>query len=125
MTILWNGIGLVFCGLTAIMILKETRKEFVPYILLTLCILVFLMILPLLRETSEWINSSVVNTKYSSCILKAAGISILTEVSSEICKACGENGIATYASCIGKAEILFLTLPLFRELTELAVGFMT
>ena len=125
MTILWNGIGLVFCGLTAIMILKETRKEFVPYILLTICILVFLMILPALQETSKWINSIEINIKYSSTILKAAGIAILTEISSELCKACGENGISTYASVVGKAEIICLTLPLFRELIELAVGLMS
>jgi len=48
---------------------------------------------------------------------------MLTEVACELCKACGENGIAGYAVLVGKGEILWLTLPIFREFTELAIGF--
>ena len=123
MTIFWNGIGLLLSGLAAVLVLKETRKEFVLYILLTMCILTFLLLIPLLQETVGWMSSLAGERKYTMTILKAAGISLLTEVACELCKACGENGIAGYAALVGKGEILLLTLPIFREFTELAVGF--
>ena len=123
MTVFWNGIGLVFSALAAVMVLKETRKELAVYILMTMCILVFLMLIPLLQESSGWLQSLAGAGKYGRVLLKAAGLSMLTEMACELCKAVGENGLAGYAALIGKGEILLITLPLFRELTELAIGF--
>ena len=124
MTIFWNGIGVVFCGLAAIMVLKETRREFVPYILLTLGILTFLAALPLFRETSKLADSFTADLSYGKILLKAAGMALLTETGMEICKSAGETTVAGYVSLLGKGEILLMTLPLYRQLVELAVGFL-
>ena len=123
MTIFWNGIGIVCIGLAAVLILRETRKEFIPYILLTVCILVFLTILPVLQETIEWLNTLTSEKKYASVLLKAAGVSILTETGHEICKACGETNAGGYIVMIGKAEIILLTIPVFRDLLEMLMGY--
>lgn len=123
MTILWNGLGLAFCGLAAVLVLRETRKEFVPYILLTVCILTFLSILPFLRETMEWLRVIGTGQQYTQILLKALGISLLTEMGCEISKSAGEAGIAGYAALIGKVELFAITIPLFRQLVEMAVGY--
>jgi len=124
MTIFWNGIGIVFCGLAAILILKETRREFVPYIGITLGILSFLALLPLLQETSALVETFTSDVSYGKILLKAAGMAMLTETGVEICKAAGEPTTAGYVSLLGKGEILIMTLPLYRQLVELAVGFL-
>ena len=123
MIMFWNGIGVILSGLAAVLVLKETRKEFVLYVTLTMCILVFLQILPLLQEVSVWFHALSAAGMYGGVLLKAAGISMLTEMACELCRAGGENGLAGYAVLLGKGEILMLTLPLFRDLTEMAVGF--
>lgn len=124
MNVLWNGIGILFCGLAAILILRETRREFVPYVLLTLGIISFLAMLPLFRETSALLGTVTADLPYAATLLKAAGISMLTETGTEICKSAGESGVAGYVSLLGKTEILMITLPLFRQLVEMALGFL-
>ena len=125
MTIFWNGIGVIFCGLAAILVLKETRREFVPYIVITLGILSFLALLPLLQETSELMGNLSSELSYGRILLKAAGTAMLTETGMEICKSAGESAAAGYVSLLGKGEILIMTLPLYRQLVEMAVGFLT
>lgn len=124
MNVLWNGIGILFCGLAAILILRETRREFVPYVLLTLGIISFLAMLPLFREASALLGTVTADLPYAAPLLKAAGISMLTETGTEICKSAGESGVAGYVSLLGKTEILMITLPLFRQLVEMALGFL-
>lgn len=122
MTILWNGSGLLLVGLMAVLILRETRKEMVPCMLAALCIAAFCMSLPLWQEMADWVAVYQKQQPYAHTLLKAVGIVMLTEVSCEICKAVGENGIAGYAAWIGKIELFAMTFPLFRELTALAAG---
>lgn len=46
----------------------------------------------------------------------AVGIGILTGVVAEICRECRENAIAGYVELAGRVAILFLCLPLVREI---------
>jgi len=124
MNIFWNGIGVIFCGLAAILVLKEVRREFVPYIVLTLGILSFLALLPLLQESFNLVKNFTSDLTYGKVLLKAAGTAMLTETGVGICKAAGENTIAGYVSLLGKGEILLMTLPMYSQLVELAVGFL-
>ncbi len=120
---LWNGLGLVLCGLTAVLVLRETRRELVPYILLTVCILVWLALLPVLSDSITWLRSLTGESGFGAVLLKALGISLLTEVGCEICRSVGEGGIAGYVALVGKGELLVLSLPLLREFANVAMGF--
>ena len=122
MTMIWNGNGLLLVGLMAVLILRETRKEMVPYLLTAMCITVFCMSIPLMQEMIDWVNAFQKQQPYTQTLLKVVGIVMLTEVSCEVCKAAGENGIAGYAAWIGKIELFMMTFPLFRELTAMAAG---
>ncbi|MBQ8400511.1 MAG: hypothetical protein IJX14_01140 [Clostridia bacterium] len=124
MTIFWNGIGVVFCGLAAVMVLKETRKEFTPYILLTVGILSFLALLPILQDTSDLLAGFSADLPYAGILLKAAGLVMLTEMGVEICKSVGENNMAGYVALLGKTEIWIMALPLYSQLIEMVLGFL-
>ena len=121
---IWNAIGIVFCALAAVLVLKEIRKEWTPYILILLCIMVFTNTFPLWQEVSSWFHR-IGNEEqgYGNIVLKAFGVALLTELGCEICKSAGETGIAGYVAWIGKAEILWLSFPLFQKLVNLAVDF--
>ncbi len=52
-------------------------------------------------------------------IIKTLGIAYLSEFAAAVCRDVGENGIATGAEAVGKAEILVLGFPLFKQLVEI------
>lgn len=121
MTIFWNGLGVLFCALAAIVVLRETRQDLVPYLVLTLCILSFLAILPVLTETYATVGKISDSLVYGEPLLKGAGIAMLTEIGVEICRSLGEGNTANYVALLGKAELLLMTLPLYRQLLEMAL----
>ena len=119
---------LVFCGtgllaVFAISILRELRKENTLYILLTLCIISFLYILPKISESLQFIReiSVYLENSHADLILRVLAITYLTGTSCEICKSAGEAAVGGYIELAGKIEIILLCIPLFRELTELAL----
>ncbi len=120
---LWNGLGILLCGLVAVLLLRESRREFVPYILLTLCILVWLTLLPVLSESVTWMQAMLGGNRFGAVLLKALGISMLTELGCEICRSVGEAGLAGYVALVGKGELFVLTLPLLQDFAKLAMGF--
>lgn len=121
MMIFWNGLGVLFCALAAILVLRETRRDLVPYMVLTISILSYLSILPVLSETSTVVRQFSDSLLYGEPLLKGAGIAMLTEIGVEICRSMGESSTAGYVSLLGKAEILLMTLPLYKELLEIAL----
>lgn len=121
MTIFWNGLGVLFCALAAIVVLRETRRDLVPYMVLTISILSYLSILPVLSETFTVVQQFSDSLLYGEPLLKGAGIAMLTEIGVEICRSMGESNTAGYVSLLGKAEILLMTLPLYKELLEMAL----
>ncbi len=123
MTMLWNGLGLLLCALVAVLLLRESRREFVPYILLTVCILVWLTLLPVLSESVAWIQTMTGGNRFGAILLKALGISMLTELGCEICRSVGEAGLAGYVALVGKGELFILILPLLQDFASLVMGF--
>ena len=115
------GIGLL--AAFAAVILRELRKEYTTVILLGMSVAVLLVILPkigesvaLLRELNEKIS-----TEYLGMIIRAVGVTYLTGTAGEICRGTGENGIAGTIETVGRAELLVMCIPLFRELMEIAL----
>lgn len=121
MMIFWNGLGVLFCALAAIVVLRETKRDLVPYMVLTISILSYLSILPVLSETSTVVRQFSDSLLYGEPLLKGAGIAMLTEIGVEICRSMGESNTAGYVSLLGKAEILLMTLPLYKKLLEMAL----
>lgn len=63
-----------------------------------------------------------VKNEIFQAMLKVLGISLLTEISSSMCRDVGETSLAVGIDLCGKAEILILSLPLFKELIELCIN---
>ena len=54
--------------------------------------------------------------EYSVRIMKALGLAMISGISADICRDCGEGSIATGVETIGNLFILWLCVPLFSEL---------
>ena len=74
---------------------------------------------PLIRYLQS-IPSLAGFTDYAEPLLKALGIGMLTQVCADVCRECGESGVANGVELLGKVEILLLCLPLIHHLLEMA-----
>lgn len=59
------------------------------------------------------------NGGYGKILLKAVGIALVGEVSYDVCATLGENGIGDKVLLLAKGELLYLALPLIKELIDL------
>lgn len=57
---------------------------------------------------------------YFTLMLKALAISFCCKTASEICRDCGESGLASRVELAGKAGIVLISLPIIVKLLEIA-----
>ncbi len=119
LTICGAGIFTAF----AITILREIRREYTPVLLLAVCIVFSLCILPKISESVRFIRelSDYLEDTHADTLFRALGITYLTATASDICKSAGEASVAGYIELAGRAELMVLCLPLFREILALAL----
>ena len=60
-----------------------------------------------------------------SVLLKALGISFVTEIASGVCRDSGEGSLATWVDMAGKTALLMQALPLIREVLATAKEFLS
>jgi len=121
----WNICGIILCALAAVLVLRETRKEWIPWIVISISLIVLCYCTSLLKEVLVFIKqfeeSLPVVSQYTDVLIKGLGIATLTYTAGEICKAAGENGLAGYIEMTGKMELFLLGLPLFQDIFSIAM----
>lgn len=65
------------------------------------------------------LSKIAVQSSYVSVMLKALGVAGVTRFASEICRDCGESGIASKIEVLGKLGIISLSLPLLRTVIDI------
>lgn len=119
--------GIALCALAAVLILKGQKSEFSGMVTLAAAVLLFGVAAAEIYPTLKLVNESISGTGfegYMSTLVKALGITLAVQFSSELCRDAGETSIASKLELVGKAEILLLCLPLINELISLAAGLM-
>lgn len=117
--------GICVISVSCITIFKQLEKDRSTIIRLASVIVLSLAILTLSIPVIDYIkgimpDSSV--SEYVSVILKALGIAFLSSVCSSVCKDCGENTLSCYAELAGKIEIILLSLPIIKDIMDMALG---
>ena len=114
--------GTALCALVAVVTVKETRRDFTPYLLMGAAVLLLGACLPGLGEGAAFARSlsSLAGEETVSVVLRALGISWLSSAAGEICRGAGEAQLAGWLETAGRAELLVLSLPLLRELMAAA-----
>ncbi len=117
------GVALVSC--VAIGILKIYKSEFVLPVgalagIVLLCAGISLA-LPSLSYVSELAEASAFST-YFSAIFKALGIGIIAESAASVCRDSGQGSIASKVEFCAKMLILSLSLPIIRDVCDMALG---
>ena len=114
--------GIVICAISMCMIFKNLRADYSLFlrILITIGISIvsISVLFPLLNVINE-ISSGTEISKYIPTLIKALGIALTVQITSDICRDSGEGAIAERVELFGKAEILVLCIPLITDLVSL------
>lgn len=115
--------GIAVCALAAVLVLKGQKSEFAGIVSFAAASLLFgsavIQLYPAIAAVSESVEGTELGT-YFTTLLKALGITLAVQFSSELCRDAGETSLASKLELIGKAEILLLCLPLIRTLLDFA-----
>ncbi len=110
-----------FLCVIASLCIRAFKPEFSAVLRLAFCILFGMLILramqPLTEQLRAWMDATAVG--YTDILFKALGIALLSHLTAELCRDCGESTLAGGVETLGKLEILTLCLPLISAVMEM------
>lgn len=73
---------------------------------------------PMTSDIREIFAAAGISESYLTLIFKATAICLITRITCELCRDCGESAIASAAEIWGRGAVTFISLPLVRTLLE-------
>ena len=106
--------------MVAAVCLRTLRAEYATLLRFAFCILFGTMVLLALRPLAEQLRAWLDGTApaHTETLFRALGIALLTHMTAELCRDCGEGTVAGWVETLGKLEILGLCLPLIGAVME-------
>lgn len=108
-------------------VLKKYVKEYslLINILTGLVVIVYLIseTVPIFNYIKELINLTKIPDKHISILFKSLGLCFVTQFASDSCRDSGEISLASKIEIIGKIAMLTISMPLFEEVTDIALEF--
>ena len=116
---------MLFRSAVALLFFKQYKPEWGIPLRLILGVALGGMILSAAKELLAFAellagNCDTVTGGMWQLILKALGISFVTEITSGVCRDSGEGTLASWVDMAGKMALLLLSLPLIREILTVA-----
>ena len=117
----WAAVILI--GLILSLVLGKQSRDMSLLLTLAVCVLVCLGALEFLEPVMELLRElrrlGGLDSEAVSILLKAAGIGLLSELAGLLCADAGENALGKVLQILSNAAILWLSLPLFRQIIQL------
>lgn len=100
--------------------LKKNNIEYGLILSLMSVILILLFVLektlPFIEEIQALINSDITGLEVLPILLKVVGITIISQMTSTICKDSGQSALAYSVDIAARVSILILCLPVFTNI---------
>ena len=104
--------------------LREIKREYAVILSLTCAVLLMIWgvnaLLPAVEMLDGLLSMTESDPSRFELLLKALGISICTQLASDVCKDAGEGAIASKVEFCGRVCLLLLSIPLLQELLAIA-----
>lgn len=110
----WQIFGVGLLAAVATVVVKQMRVDVALTVRLAGCIVLLGAVVTMSTPVYSYLSaliSTAAPIQYAEVLIKALGVALLTYLGSEICRDCGESGIAAAVELAGKCEILLLSLP--------------
>lgn len=113
----------VFLALILIITLSKQVKDLSVLLSITVCCIVgiaaFTYLQPVVAFLSQLQEKTGIDAAFLQILLKAVGISLLGETAAMICTDAGNSSLGRIVQILASAVILWLSLPLLKELLKL------
>lgn len=119
--------GMAVCAVICIAILKNHKGELASAVGIFASVILISAAINEFSPAFDFVSDTVSKTGfggYFKVLMKAMGVTMTVQFTSEICRDCGESGIASKLELAGKAEVMVLCLPFISELASLAADIM-
>ena len=77
---------------------------------------------PAVREITTLLSGVGLTQEYGLILFKTLGICFLAQFAADSCRDAGESALASKVELAGKISILVLSLPLFEDIAQTALG---
>ncbi|MBE5799500.1 MAG: hypothetical protein E7321_06075 [Clostridiales bacterium] len=117
-----------FCLLAGalVMLLAQMQPQAAALLSVAFGVLVLGAALPRIAEYVQRIQSFLsslnLDAQYYRIMLKAMGVVLITQLAVQACEDMGAASIARRAEFLGRLALLSVAVPVFMELTQMAVG---
>lgn len=64
-------------------------------------------------------------TQAFTLMLKALGVALISKLCADVCRDCGENGLASGIDGVGRVTVISLCLPVIADILKFAVDFLS
>ena len=118
--------GITLSVLLCSLLLKEKNRAFAVILSVAGGLLLLSVFTGELSEVVSRLKSitekSEISASYIALMLKALGITIITQFVSDICRDNGENALASITETVAKIAVIAMLLPLFETIIEIVSG---
>ncbi|MBR5533465.1 MAG: stage III sporulation protein AD [Ruminiclostridium sp.] len=115
------GVAAALCGV----VVRQKSPELSILLVLTACVLLLWNTLPFFQTIGELLEELAALGELSPAVLqpmvKTVGLSLVTKLSSSLCRDAGEGGIAAFLEVAGGGGAVAAALPLLKMVLELVV----
>ena len=128
MELILRASGIALISLVLLFVLKGFSGGFAAFVKVCAILLLFYTVIAELSHNvseirglvSGFINSDSFVGVSLSVMIKALGIALIARVCADICRECGESGLAQGVESVAGVVILSLSLPILSEILTFA-----
>lgn len=114
----WAAVVLI--GLILSLVIGRQSRDMSLLLTMSVCVLVGIAALTFLEPVMELLHQlrrlGDLSGEAISILLKAAGIGLLSELTSTICADAGESAMGKALQILSNAAVMWLSLPLFQQI---------
>lgn len=119
-------IGISITALILSLFLKDYNKTVSLILVLFSSALLFFKIVGSIDEITDTLKEITDNagelSSYLKLMLKVLGIALITQITADICRDCGETALAGQTEVAAKIIIVAMILPLFEAVVKIISG---
>lgn len=110
------------CAAVLAALIKKTNKEYAVLLTAAAAILILLLVLekciPLFDQLKALSETSLIKDGVLSVLFKAVGVTIIGQVTANICKDTGESALAYVVDLATKVAVLLISLPVILQIFD-------
>ena len=120
---MWTVVGTAILAAVLALTLRQTQPVFATLLTVAAGGLLFVWAIsgaiPAVETLYSLLGRFSDHAPYADVLIKALGISLLTQMAAEICRDAGETALAGRAELAGKVMLLLCGMPLFEHAVSL------